>query len=276
MKRSTRHSLLALAVALSTSSTWAIGEFSGTHADGSTKLCPEPSTQLCVGPFIEQAAVGGFLQTTATVAMSGPNQALHPGVDYFAFSQYDPAVFDLPVLKALAAANTAVGYLSTASASAVQAYTFTGAVAQTFTLVVTVDAFLLGLDASVFGRVSAYAEDYLDGTTNDGPGTLLSNPISFSFISSGSRTRNLSFTLDPGKSVYLEAFVFASARSTRGPSVADASNTMTMSFLDSTGLVLAQPVPETSTLSMWCAGLLLMFRLAAVRRRPLAGLRDHA
>lgn len=276
MQRSTRQTLLALALTLCTQAAWAIGEFSGTNADGSTKLCPEPLTQLCVGPFIEQAAVGGFLQTTATVAMSGPNQALHPGVDYFAFSQYDPAAFDLPVLKALAAANTAVGYLSKASASAVQAYTFTGAVAQTFTLVITVDAFLLGQDKEVFGSVSAYAEDYLDGTTVDGPGTLLTNPVSFSLTSSGSRTRSLSFTLDPGRSVYLDAFVFATARSTRGPSVADASNTMTMQFLDSTGLVLAQPVPEASTLSMCCAGLLVLVRLAALRRRPLVGSEHRA
>jgi hypothetical protein len=262
-------SVLTLALALTPPVSWAIGEFAGTNADGSAKLCPEPLTQLCNGPLVEQAFDGGFLQTTATVAMSAPNLALHPGVDFFAFTQYDPAVFNLPVLKALAAANTAVGYRTQASASAVQAYTFTGAVAQTFTLVVTLDAFLLGQDNSVLGSVAAFGEDFLDGTVSDGPGTFLTNPISFSLSQSGSSTKSLSFTLDPGDSVYLEASVLASARSTRGASVADASNTMTMRFEDTTGLVVARPVPEAGTWAMFGAGLLLVAGFTSARRRQL-------
>ena len=270
MHTSTRHTLVALALALASSTGWAIGEFSGTNADGSAKLCPEPLSRLCGGPVIEQLIDGAFLQTTATVAMSAPNLAAHPGVDFFAFVEYDPAVFDLPVLKALAAANTAVGYLTSANASAVQAYTFTGAAPQTFTLIVTLDAFLLGLDNGVIGVVNAYAEDYLDGTVRDGPGTLLTNPITFSLTRSGSSTKSFSFLLDPGVSVYLEAAVLATARSTRGPSLADASNTMTMRFEDSTGLVVARPVPEAGTLSLLCAGLVLIAGLVR-RRRPGLG-----
>jgi hypothetical protein len=271
MTRSTRPALLALALAFSTSTTWAIGEFSSTKATGSAKLCPQPLTQLCAGAFVEQAADGGFLRTSATVAMSAPNMALHSGVDFFALAQYNPAVFDLPVLKAFAAADTTVGYLTNASAQAAQAYTYTGAVSKTFTLLINVDGILRGQDNEVFGGVAAYAEDYLDGTFGDGPGTLLTNPVSFSLRVTGSSSKSFSFTLDPGRSVYLDAFVFATARSTRGPSVADAANTMTMRFLDPTGLVLAQPVPEASTLSMLGAGLAMMAWLVNTRRRPLGG-----
>ncbi len=260
---------LACAFAITAPAAAAIGDFSGTNATGSAQLCPEPRTQLCAGAVIEQSEDGGFLQTAATVAMSGPNLAAHPGVDFFAFAQYDPAVFDLPVLKALAASNTAVGYRTQAGASAAQAYTYTGAVAQTFTLIVTLDAVLLGQDNSVFGSVAAYGEDYLDGTVNDGAGTLLTNPMSFSLSLSGSTTKSFSFTLDPGESVYLDAAVFASARSTRGPSVADASNTMTMRFEDTAGLVLARPVPvpEVGSLLMFGIGLSLMAGWGMARRR---------
>jgi hypothetical protein len=257
---------LTLTLAFTAPAHAAIGEFAGTNANGGTQLCPEPLTQLCAGPVVEQTVDGAFLQTSATVAMSAANQALHPGVDYFALARYDPAVFDLPELKALAAADTAVGYITKASASAVQAYTYTGAVVQTFTLTITLDAVLLGQDNEVFGGVAAYGEDYLDGTVIDGPGTLLANPVSFSLRASGSSTKSLSFTLDPGDSVYLDAFVFATARSTRGPSVADAANTMTMRFDDTTGLAVARPVPEPGTWAMWCAGLALMAGLGGLRR----------
>jgi len=262
-----RHTLMALSLALAAPASWAIGEFSGTNAEGKAQECPQPLTELCAGATIEQLSDGGFLQTSATVAMSAANQALHPGVGFFAFTEYDPAVFDLPVLKALASSNAAAGYLTTASAEAVQAYTYTGAAAQTFTLVVTLDASLSGQDNGVFASVAAYAEDYLSGTVNDGPGTLLSNPLSFSLSLTGSSTKSFSFTLDPGESVYLEASLLATARSTRGPSVADAFNTMTMNFTDTTGLAVATPVPEAASLPMLCAGLALMAGLAWRRKQ---------
>ncbi|MEO8628604.1 MAG: hypothetical protein ABI612_10955, partial [Betaproteobacteria bacterium] len=141
----------------------------------------------------------------------------------------------------------------------------TGAAPQTFTLVVTVDGVLTGQDNRVDGGVIAYAEDYLSGTVVDGPGTLLTNPISFGLSLTGSNTKSFSFTLDPGESVYLEAFLSATARSTRGPSIADAFNTMTMHFTDTTGLVVARPIPEAGSLPLLCAGLVLVAVL--VRRR---------
>ncbi len=121
---------------------------------------------------------------------------------------------------------------------------------------------MTGQDNRVIGGVAAYAEDYLSGTVIDGPGTLLTNPVSFSLSFTGSTTKSFSFTLDPGESVYLEAFLSATARSTRGPSVANAFNSMTMRFTDTTGLAVAIPVPEAGSLAMLCAGLVLLAGLA--------------
>ena len=265
MQTWTRLIFLALSLALSAPGAWAIGEFSSTSASGKAQLCPEPLTSSCAGATIEQLSDGGFLQTLAAVAMSPANTALHPGVNFSAFASYDPLVFELPVLKTLASSNSALGYLTTATADAVQAYTYTGVTPQTFTLVVTVDAALTGQDNRVIGGVSAYAEDFLTGTVPDGPGTLLTNPISFSLSLTGSSTKSFSFTLDPRESVYLDAFLSATARSTRGPSVADAFNSMTMDFTDTTGLVVARAIPEAGALPLLCAGLGLIAVL--MRRR---------
>ena len=267
MQTWTRHTLMALSLTLSAPCSWAIGEFSSTKADGSAELCPEPVTQLCAGAMIEERSDGAFLQTSATVAMSSANKALHPGVDFVALAEYDPLVLELPVLKALASSNAAAGYLTTARADAVQAYTYMGAGVQTFTLIITVDASLSGLDNRVIGGVAAYAEDYLSGTVIDGPGTLLTDPVSFSLSLTGSSTKSFSLTLDPGESVYLEAFLSATARSTRGPSVADSFNSMTMSFTDTTGLAVARPVSEPGSLPMLCAGFALLAGLARCRHQ---------
>jgi PEP-CTERM motif len=266
MQTWTRHTLMALSLAFSAPCSWAIGEFSSTKAEGSAQLCPEPLTMLCAGPTIEEGSDGALLQTMATVAMSPANKALHPGVDFAALAQYDPLVLELPVLKALASSNAAAGYLTKATADAVQAYTYTGTGAQSSTLMITVDATMSGQDNRVIGGVAAYAEDYLSGTVIDGPGTLLTNPVSFSLSLTGSSTKSITFTLDPGESVYLEAFLSSTARSTRGPSVADAFNSMTMSFTDITGLAVATPVPEAGSLPMLCAGLALLAGFAG--RRP--------
>ena len=262
MQTWTRHTLMTLSLALTAPSSWAIGEFSSTKAEGSALICVQPLTMPCAGPTIEERSDGAFLQTSAAVAMSPANRALHQGIDFAALAEYDPLVLQLPVLKALASSNAAAGYLTTASAEAVQAYTYNGAAAQTFTLNVMVDATLTGQDNRVIGGVAAYAEDYLSGTVIDGPGTLLTNPVSFSLSFTGSTTKSFSFTLDPGESVYLEAFLSATARSTRGPSVANAFNSMTMRFTDTTGLAVAIPVPEAGSLAMLGAGLVLLAGLA--------------
>jgi hypothetical protein len=256
----------ALSLALCAPAAWAIGEFSSTSANGKAQLCPEPLTALCAGATIEELSDGGFLQTPAAVSMSPSNTALHPGVDFAAFADYDPLVFALPVLKALASSNSSIGYSTSATAEAVQAYTYTGDAPRTFTLAVTVDGVLIGQDNRVSGGVFAYGDDYLSGTVIDGPGTLLTNPISFTLSLTGSTTKSFSFTLDPGESVYLDAFLSASARSTRGPSVADAFNTMTMHFADTTGLVVARPIPEPASLPLLCAGLAAIAVLLRRRR----------
>ncbi|MEO8627931.1 MAG: hypothetical protein ABI612_07490 [Betaproteobacteria bacterium] len=266
MQTWTRHIFTALSLALCAPTAWAIGEFSSNSASGKAQLCPEPRTAPCAGATIEQLSDGGFLQTPATVAMSPANTALHPGVNFAAFADYDPLVFALPTLKALASSDSSLGYSTSASAEAVQAYTYTGGTPQTFTLVVTVDGVLTGQDNRVIGGVSAYGEDYLTGTVVDGPGTLLTNPISFALSLTGNSTKSFSFTLDPGESVYLDAFLSASARSTRGPSVADAFNTMTMRFTDTTGLVVARPIPEAGSLPLLCAGLALVAMIIRGRR----------
>jgi PEP-CTERM motif-containing protein len=263
---------VTFALALSVPPAWAIGEFSSTSASGKAQLCPEPLTSPCAGATIEQLSDGGFLQVQASVAMSPTNTALHPGVNFVASAAYDPLVLELPVLKALASSNSTLGYLTTATADAVQAYTYTGAVPQTFTLNVMVDATLTGQDNRVIGGVAAYAEDYLSGTVIDGPGTLLTNPVSFSLSFTGSTTKSFSFLLDPGESVYLEAFLSATARSTRGPSVADAFNTMTMQFSDTAGLVVAEAIPEPGSLPLFVAGVALVAGL--MRRRDRWFTRD--
>jgi hypothetical protein len=262
----TRHVIVTFALALGAAPAWAIGEFSSTDASGKAQLCLEPLTSPCAGATIEELSDGGFLQTQANVAMSPANNALHPGVNFLASAAYDPLVFELPVLKALASSNSTAGYLTTATADAVQAFTYTGAVPQTFTLVVTVDATLAGQDNRVIGGVAAYAEDFLTGTVPDGPGTLLTNPVSFSLTLSGSSTKSFSFTLDPGESVYLDAFLSATARSTRGPSVADVFNTMTMQFTDTTGLIVARAIPEAGSLPLLVSGLVLVAGLMQRRR----------
>jgi hypothetical protein len=264
----TRQIIVAFALALSLPSAWAIGEFSSTSASGKAQLCPEPLTAPCAGATIEQLSDGGFLQVQASVAMSPANTALHPGVNFLASAAYDPLVFELPELKALASSNSMLGYLTTATGEAVQAYTYTGSVPQTFTLVVTVDAALTGQDNRVIGGVAAFAEDFLTGTVPDGKGTLLTNPLSFSLSLTGSSTKSFSFPLDPGESVYLDAFLSATARSTRGPSVADAFNTMTMRLTDTTGLVVARAVPEAGSLPLLVVGLALVGGLMRLRRDP--------
>ena len=212
----TRHIIVTFALALSVPPAWAIGEFSSTSASGKAQLCPsEPLTSPCAGATIEQLSDGGFLQVQASVAMSPANTALHPGVNFLASAAYDPLVLELPELKALASSNSTQGYLTTATADAVQAYTYTGAVPQTLTLMITVDATLTGQDNRVIGGVAAFAEDFLTGTVPDGPGTLLTNPVSFSLSFTGSSTKSFSFTLDPGESVYLRVSVCDCAQHSR-------------------------------------------------------------
>jgi hypothetical protein len=163
-------------------------------------------------------------------------KATHPGVDFRAQATLGGGLA-LPELRALAATNTAERYAVLATAEAIQGYNYIGTGATIYTLEVLLDAELSGL-GSVGRQVDIY--DPVGFNPRDEEiGTRIAR-TSFYWNVAGPKNQPapLTFTLEPGDQIYLFATLQAYSTSPPG-SEADAYNTLTMAFVNATGLTPA-------------------------------------
>jgi len=219
-----------------------VGELLGAETWGRA----EARTLVCTTCPVEQVVLsqsvdGGVGSNSSSVSYGG-----NPDAGYVASARYVGSDA-LPELKAAATANVQVGDPlgvtyndAVASASAVQAYAYSGSDSLEYQMAYSVDGVLLGGDRNyVSASISVYdvfgynpciecggdgplASDYLyfDGETNNPP-----NPAR-PFVLDGI----LSFTLNPGDMFYVFADLFVSADSWTGSGYVDAANTMTVHF----------------------------------------------
>lgn len=198
--------------------------------------------------------------------------------------------FSLPTLKAYGAGDgphTAQG-----SAFGLQAYTYNGAGNKTFTLNISFSGHIISafenFGDSIIARVGILTDDFIEFESSlptlvgELGATFVQDTSSsdalaeFSLFNStfGVTTVNdsISFELAPGDVIYLHttlsAAAFSGAGSSMGGSLADASQSLTMSFVDGGGLVAAGQatvIPIPPALLLFSTGLLGVIGFA--RRR---------
>lgn len=243
----------ALAMTLSAAPAAAALDLWGAYASGTARECP---SGLCSGAVLETDLPGPGQQLSATAGLSEAVKASNPGVDYQVAVTLGGAL-DLPELRALASAATISRYTISTTARAVQGYLYSGIVSLPITLDVAVSASLVG-NASLSGFVNVYDATLYDPFSETQGGSRLAN----TFFTWSTATQNqpaaLTFTLDPGDSVYLEAVMFAGADSRNSTlSVSDAFHTLTLSFREPpVELTPATqlPVPEPASLLLMSLG----------------------
>ncbi|MFO1330300.1 MAG: hypothetical protein U1F56_23355 [Rubrivivax sp.] len=259
MKRSISGLLLAAASAVACAAPLTLW---GTEAGGSAAACPSLD---CSFRAVDIQTLQQNLpqQDGAVVALSAAARVAHPGVDFQARATLGGGL-DLPQLQVLAAADSAAGYSVAARAGAIQAYAYSGTGPTTYTLDI-------GIDGDLFGNASLSGFVVVWDATRPRPllGQFLGTPITGTrFVwqgVEGDQPAPLTFTLEEGAEIYIQARFFALASSPPA-SVADAYHTLPLSSRDAQGLEVAgdpaMPAPEPAR-----AGLVALALLAAPRRR---------
>lgn len=232
----------------------------GTEASGSAAACPSLD---CTFRAVDIQTLQQNLpqQDGAAVELSAAARAAHPGVDFRARATLGGGL-DLPQLQVLASADSSDGYSVAARAGAIQAYAYTGSGPTSYTLDITIDGELFG-NASLSGFVVVWDATRPRPLFGQPLGTLITGTNFIWSGEEGDQPAPLSFTLDEGAEIYIQARFFALASSPPG-SVADAYHTLTLAFRDEQGLQVAgEPaaqVPEPASAALAALGLLAAWR----------------
>ena len=175
----------------------------------------------------------------------------------------------LPELKALAAAYDPTSPASTdfhltttatASAQALQLFTYDGLADEEFTIEYTVDGEISGTNASIGAGIGIFGENYVPRLEGEFQRTRITSHQQSIFAAGAFvRTGSVTFSVQPGDIFYISSFLTANALWTDGDpdSIADASHTMTARFTagDPTLLRVTTPgvpstVPEPASLTL--------------------------
>lgn len=238
----------------------------GVSASTSTANCPSFCTSFAFGGFD-----GGLNETSATSSIANLQGTGEARATLDASSG-----ISMPALRAAASSLSSSLGSGFGDAFAVEGYSYVGEGPTIFTIDVSltgtvVDATPVDLDTSIDARVVVFQENPFFFSSDYGSLVfeLGAVPIDETQLSlTGSATSvasSLTFTVNPGESFYVWATLGADAE--RDLSSADALNTLTMAFQDSTGLTAAS-VPEPGASAMLGAGVLLLAaRRGRVRRR---------
>lgn len=225
----------------------------GTY-DSCAVLCLRP------GGLDFQVLNGGEFASFATAGINNSSGTSSASV------QFTGNVFS-PVLRAQSSSPSGTT-ASDAIATGVQAWTYTGTNAQTF----SIDASLTGTiseptssaEGAIEGRIAAYLYDNASFGTNYSSfileevaltGTLLDNDQSFLTPSLDARTASITFTLNPGDEVYI--WMQLETKSERG-AIVDASGTFLMDFSGGDTALLQETisaVPVPPALWLFASGL---------------------
>ncbi len=224
----------------------------GAQASGHASLC---AGGLCDGSVLERDLDGPRGLFEAGAALSDDVKLLHPAIDYQAQASL-VGTLDLPELKAMAVADSTTRYSVGATAKAFQGYLYEGAEAVDVSLDVFVNGTLSG-NASLSGFVNVYDATRYDPLLPNQ--SRLGNTFFLWSTASQAAPGPLSFTLQPGASVYLEAVLSASVDSRNGqPSVSDAFHTMSVAFRQPpaalTPATQLPAVPEPGSAALMLAG----------------------
>jgi hypothetical protein len=234
---------------------------SGLHWWRICSTCPDEIVRLNQrdgGPLRDSAAVAGTedgFAFAAAASNTGPNQ--------------------LPVLKVVAEttvpAAPAIYTQATANTHSLQAYTYGGSEAGSYTIEFSVDGLITGDSESIYAGLTVYNSRYdpqLEGGGFDS--YLASAAVSVSPGTPGivtvlpfAETRSVSFEVAAGEVFYVSAYLSANAfygglgGSGSPPGSADAFHSFGARFVagDTTLLVPGPPVPEPAMLALWLAGL---------------------
>ncbi len=201
---------------------------------------------------------------TVSADMSEGAKTAHPGVDFRAQATLSGGLA-LPELRALAAAGTSERYGVLSTAEAIQGYSYAGSGTTAYVLDIFLDAELSGR-GSVSGQVDIYDAAGFDPRDEEIGTRLARTSFNWSVAGPNNQPAPLSFALEPGDQIYLYAVLQAYAPSPPG-SLANAYNTLTMSFMDPTGLTPASAVPEPGPAAMLGLGLAWLWWFNRSRRR---------
>ena len=237
----------------------------GAQAYTDTASCPSFCTSFGAG-----GTVGGVGSTNVSNSFSDSRG------NAAAQAILDPSSgLSLPILRAEAYVTGSGSSSAFGTAIAAEGYTYEGAAPKTFDLDIT-------LTGEVFdptpgdGDTDIEAQIYIFGAEGYEYGfdaaTLIFELGVVDIASAGlslaagetSDSFTLSFTLDPGQSVFLQATLGADAE--RDLSFADSFSTLTTSFQDPVGLVAASTVPEPGTFALVVLGLAGVARSGRRRR----------
>jgi hypothetical protein len=259
--------IIFLATSLTSQAT-IIGDSYGVSASVSTYGNCFPGCTVSNDDEFSSISSGGVLDTSSTTSesthASGAALANLTGLDY------------LPTLKVMASAD--LGKKASATAYAQQGFDYLGE-----------EATSISLNLNLHGSVGNNSSGYSSNTLSAKVGILIGEQLDYypSFGTSyyefgllggsfGAGTRslfinngedvdvqgNISFDLEPGDSFFVISEMNASSQN----GFADAWNTLSMSFIDSTGLNATSnsstinPVPEPSTILLLMLALFVMIR----------------
>lgn len=238
------------------------GNYWGTWIQGDVAfLATLPGTPV----FLEELLGGDLLIAPTAASASAATRAAHPGVDLRMRSELVGGL-GVPQLRLYSGADTTVGFYNVrAMARALQRYEFTGAVPQTYTLDVVVDATMTGM-AGYSGFVRVWDERYDPELEDEVSEILASTVFSRSFGGAAIAPIPVSFTLVPGDVVFVQARIAANAQNLdRLPAIADLDHTVTLAFRDGTNLEAAS-VPEPSLGALLGAGIAILGALGRSSR----------
>lgn len=175
-----------------------------------------------------------------------------------------PTVILLPNALASASSNTFPRYMASTRVTAIQQYNYTGAAEKSFEILADLFGSFSGQEG--YGGIYAFIglhDESFGKNINNGNNSLLANmDFSLDANSGDIGPRSMAFTLQPGRSVYLEVMVYAYADSLYGAVIADSysPDILDIKFMGDTDGLSATllPVPEPDSRTLWFAGLMAL------------------
>jgi len=260
---------------IATTGTLRASTFWDTRASGSARkfeitcsTCPNPTTNL------SNLADGGFGDNSATVEFSDGNLVTYDAKAIFAGPNSLPHLGTLVTANITTAAPSTFFYEASAVSRATQMYTYTGTETTDYTLAYDVDGQMVG------GILTELAGGFTVFGSGFDPRREF-NPVlglSFDHVNGDGTDKavhfsgNVTFTVNPGDNIFVQATLdaFADSRSQQLFASADALHTLSMSFTqgDTSLLIPASTsaVPEPSAGVLSAIGVAAVF-LGSLRRR---------